>query len=350
MTGREDSSLFRSAFASDLRFNTLEEAFARQSAGSIARIDESFEQQTTTFWVVKGFGEGRTVWIQAALHGDEHDGVIACGRLLAELAPGELRGTLVVCPVANPSALLAYANASPIDGVNLNRVFGGSGGSNPKSGSYSYRYGRWLADKIKSSADFLIDLHGGGQWLEVCPFAMAAGDRPEAYEEAMQALENLPLTAVYTCRADDKGMLINEAAAAGIPAVLLESGGGVSWTEEGVDTHLGSLHALLEHLGLGKLSSGVSARFDASSLRINDAALRITEVSELRFETDGIRTFNRRAGEQVRQGEPLLKVRVYPGLDEQTLVCPIEHGVILSIHAASAVRKGGYAVMLGKLA
>ncbi|MFE6076441.1 succinylglutamate desuccinylase/aspartoacylase family protein [Paenibacillus sp. NPDC057886] len=323
-------------------FENLEQAFAQQPEATVSRINETYEEQTIALFLVKGYKAGPTVWIQAALHGDEHDGIIACARLLTDISPEGLRGSLIVCPVTNPTAMLAGTNASPLDGVNLNRVFG----QNVDPDSYSSRYGEWLADKITTHADFLIDLHGGGRWLDVCPFVMVASDHDEAFDRTLEALSQVPLTATLICRAEAKGMLINEVCQKGIPAVLLESGGGNRWSDVAVHMHLQAVHLILKQLGV--YLTELQMKSD-ETLSTNSKPLRITEVAELRFKASGILTFSRQAGEVVRQGEELIRVLSYPELEEHSITCPIEQGVILSIHSASTVHVDGYAVMLGKL-
>ncbi|UPK41131.1 succinylglutamate desuccinylase/aspartoacylase domain-containing protein [Paenibacillus pabuli] len=323
-------------------YASLEQAFKQQPSASVSRIQEIHEEQTIVLFLVKGIQEGPTVWVQAALHGDEHDGIIACAKLLDDIMPERLSGNLILCPVTNPTAMLAGTNGSPLDGINLNRVFG----QNATDDSYSGRYGRWLANKIIANADFLIDLHGGGRWLDVCPFAMVASDHEDAYERSMAALNKIPLTATYVCQSGTKGMLINEVCQQGVPAVLLESGGGNYWTFTAVDTHLQAAQTILDHLGV--YSSEHSSVEEI--LSINRKPARISDIVEMRFEMSGLLTFSMQAGENARLGEELMRVLTYPGLEEQSITCPIEHGVILSIHAASTVHKNGYAVMLGKLA
>ncbi|MEJ8305188.1 succinylglutamate desuccinylase/aspartoacylase domain-containing protein [Saccharibacillus sacchari] len=331
----------------DRLYHTLEQAVKYQAGGTIVRINETWEDQSLVLFRAYGEQAGPTIWIQAAVHGDEHDGVIACMRLMSDLCLDKLHGSLVIFPIANASALLAGTNGSPIDGVNLNRVFTERIGTDKHiANSYSYRYGRWLAEKIKTHADVLIDLHGGGQWLEVCPFAMVASDDGAAYATAIEALEPVPLTAIYSCSSSGKGMLINEICRAGIPSILLESGGGSSWGEGGVQTHLEGVRILLDRF---KSYPVAYSDFSASQRHHKNRILSISEVVELRFETDGLRTLRREAGEIVRKGDRLINVLTYPALAEESLRCPIEQGVILSIHTASSVRSGGYAVMLGKL-
>ncbi|MFK4474966.1 putative deacylase [Paenibacillus sp. RC73] len=317
-----------------LKYASIEEALSSQPRKSVAKIDDTYQDVPAIFFLIKGYEEGPTVWIQAALHGDEYDGIVACIHLIEHLDVNCLKGNIIVCPITNPSAFQAGTNESPLDGVNLNRVF-----QQERTDTYSYRYGEWLAQKITSWAHFFIDLHGGGKYLDVCPFAMVASDQTLAYEAALAALKAVNLTAIYTCESRAKGMLINEVCKYGIPAVLLESGGGSHWTEEGVAAHQQSLYAILAELH-------ILAGTPASVVGKGDAH-RVTKIEELRFEASGLQRFRASAGDEVKLGDPLIEVLSFPEYETHRIICPVDHAVILSIHTASVVHQHDYAVMLG---
>lgn len=320
----------------NLHFRTLAEAQADQVLHSVAVIHEQFEDREVVFLRLQGLKEGPTLWLQAALHGDEYDGILACMHLLEKLDIERLSGSIVICPVANPGAFLAKANGNPADGVNMNRIFG-----QPSQDSYSYRYGRWLLDHILSQADYFIDLHGGGSYLEVCPFAMVASNHPGAFESAMQLLQGVELTAIYECSEQSKGMFINEVCRHGIPAVLLESGGGLSWTEESVTQHVKAVLALL-----GQASMLPRDSADKPSVT---TPYRVREITELRFEVDGLQLGRVSAGVILDKGEALLELVSYPEFQRKIVANPLERALVLSIHTAASLKKGEYAVMLGKI-
>ena len=81
--------------------------------------------------VIRGQEDGPTLYLQAGLHGDELTGIDICRRVLAELDPARLRGTVVSVPLANPPAHRSRTRGAvteergPID---ANRVFPGNAG------------------------------------------------------------------------------------------------------------------------------------------------------------------------------------------------------------------------------
>src|SRR5579871_3720016 len=69
--------------------------------------------------------DGPTVDISAAIHGDEDVGTQAIGDLARSLDDMQIAGRLLLLPVANPFSFAAKGRQSPIDDININRVFPG---------------------------------------------------------------------------------------------------------------------------------------------------------------------------------------------------------------------------------
>ncbi|MER8996015.1 succinylglutamate desuccinylase/aspartoacylase family protein [Mesorhizobium sp. M0678] len=70
-------------------------------------------------------GEGPRLLITAGCHGNELEGPIVARRLLDWLPRAQECGRVIIVPVLNPPALKAWSRNSPVDGLNLNRVFPG---------------------------------------------------------------------------------------------------------------------------------------------------------------------------------------------------------------------------------
>ena len=65
-------------------------------------------------------------------------------------------------PICNVPAYESVLRSSPIDGLNLARVFPGD-----SSGTITQRIAYWIAQKLIKPADFVIDLHSGGVTAEI---------------------------------------------------------------------------------------------------------------------------------------------------------------------------------------
>ena len=106
---------------------------------------------------VTGQTPGPTLVVTAAVHGDEYEGVEAIPQIFQQTAPADLRGKLVMVPICNMPAYEAATRSSPIDGLNLARVFPGDA-----NGTITQRIAYWIGEKLLRHADFYIDLHSGG--------------------------------------------------------------------------------------------------------------------------------------------------------------------------------------------
>jgi len=109
---------------------------------------------------------GPSVLVTAGVHGDEYEGPAAIAEVASWLSPLSFRGSLCMIPVANPFAFEAGTRVSPLDGINLARVFPGK-----KDGTPTERLAYLLFDEFASKADCVIDLHSGGVEYEFLPVA-----------------------------------------------------------------------------------------------------------------------------------------------------------------------------------
>ena len=106
---------------------------------------------------ISGVSDGPILVVTGAVHGNEYEGVEAIPRISEQVKPDVLRGTLVMIPVCNMPAYEAGTRNSPIDGLNLARVFPGD-----PDGTITRRIAYWLTHKLIKHADFFIDLHSAG--------------------------------------------------------------------------------------------------------------------------------------------------------------------------------------------
>ena len=105
--------------------------------------------------VVHGREDGPTVWVDAAIHGDEAVGVEVVRQVLAELDPKALRGTLIAVPIVNVLGFMTGDRYLP-DRRDLNRSFPGSA-----RGSLASRIAHLMMTEVVAKCDVGIDLHTG---------------------------------------------------------------------------------------------------------------------------------------------------------------------------------------------
>jgi N-alpha-acetyl-L-2,4-diaminobutyrate deacetylase len=115
--------------------------------------------------VVSG-GDGPTALVMAGNHGDEYPGQISILKLMRELRPEQVPGTLILIPALNVPASKASTRLSPLDGKNLNRSFPGSA-----HGTVTEMIAHFLTTVLFPLSDIVVDLHTGGRSVDFYPCA-----------------------------------------------------------------------------------------------------------------------------------------------------------------------------------
>ncbi|TDC42583.1 M14 family metallopeptidase [Micromonospora sp. KC213] len=195
--------------------------------------------------LIHGTRPGPRVVITGGVHGGEFVGVDATTRLAGLLDPAEVRGQVIICPVANPPAVYqGRLNVSPVDGVNINRVFPGD-----PDGSPTERIAAWLFENLISGADAYADLHSGGIDQTLCDFVgyRLTGD-PDLDAKARAMAHAVGYEYVIFGTDPSGGNSHAAAARQGIPAVLIETGQLGQRDEAAVEKLLGALNRLLHQL------------------------------------------------------------------------------------------------------
>lgn len=103
--------------------------------------------------VVRGGRRGPTLFLTAAVHGDELNGVEMVRRVMTGIPAATLRGTLICVPVVNRIGFLTHSRYLP-GHRDLNRVFPGH-----PDGDAAQRMAHVLFREIVARSDYGIDLH-----------------------------------------------------------------------------------------------------------------------------------------------------------------------------------------------
>ena len=170
--------------------------------------------------VVHGKKDGPCLFVSAAVHGDELNGVEIIRRLLEVKALSRLAGTLVAVPVVNVYGLIHQSRYLP-DRRDLNRSFPGSA-----AGSLAGRVAHLFIDKIVRHCTHGIDLHTGAIHRTNLPQIRANLDDQET--ERLARAFGVPVLLNATLR---DGSLREAASELGIPMLLYEAGEGLRFDE-----------------------------------------------------------------------------------------------------------------------
>ncbi len=166
--------------------------------------------------ILHGATEGPTVWISAAVHGDEIGGVEIVRRVTSHLDPRRMRGTVIAVPIVNVHGFLSGDRYLP-DRRDLNRSFPGS-----LKGSLAGRVANLFMTEIVERCDVGIDLHTGSDHRTNLPQVRADLDDPKTKRLA----ESFGAPIMLHARVRD-GSLRGEATELGKTVLLFE--GGEAW-------------------------------------------------------------------------------------------------------------------------
>jgi predicted deacylase len=170
--------------------------------------------------VINGRRAGPRLFVCAAIHGDELNGVETIRRLLRHSSLKRLQGTLIAIPVVNVHGLLHRSRYLP-DRRDLNRSFPGS-----EKGSLASRMAGLFMREIVAKCTHGIDLHTAAEHRNNFPQVRANLDDEETLELAQA------FGAPVMINADLRdGSLRAAAAVIGIPMLLYEAGEALRFDE-----------------------------------------------------------------------------------------------------------------------
>jgi predicted deacylase len=186
-----------------------------------AYLEFSSIQEKLPVFLIHGEQEGPRVLILGGIHGCEYTSIDAALELGKELQPLEVKGKVIVIPIANPSSFYERSiYVHPADKKNLNRVFPGN-----KDGSDAERLAYCINEHIIKEVDVLIDLHGGDMIEALVPFTIYhVTDNPVLNEQAKTAASLFGINYVVASSGQVPGSTYGIAAEQGKVAVIAEAG------------------------------------------------------------------------------------------------------------------------------
>lgn len=193
-------------------------------------------------------GTGPTVLLSGANHGDEYEGPLALMALMRDLPVEKLNGRIIIVPALNVPAYNAGTRVSPIDQVNLNRVFPGD-----RNGTPTMMLAHYIETVLMRLADYSIDFHSGGSSLDYLP-TLFVFDKPgdgeaKAKIDRLVAAFNAPRILTMNLMGEDR---VISAAARRSGALFFtgEFGGGASVNPEGLAMVKNGIAGVLDTLGV----------------------------------------------------------------------------------------------------
>lgn len=238
--------------------------------------------------VINSKKPGPVLFVSAAIHGDELNGVEIVRRLLRQKVLSRLRGCLIAVPIVNVHGFLDQSRYLP-DRRDLNRSFPGSA-----TGSVAGRLAHVFAQEIMESADYGIDLHTGAINRANLPQVRANLDDAKTLELAHE----FDVPVLINAKVRD-GSLRGYAAEKGIPTLLYETGEALRFDEVGIRAGLRGVLSVMRKLEMLPPSRRKARRIDGHLA---------TSTSWVRAPASGIVRYNVKLGRRVAAGETLCTV------------------------------------------
>lgn len=269
--------------------------------------------------VVHSRRPGPSLFVCAAIHGDEINGVEIIRRLIKLPALKQLRGTLIAVPIVNVHGFINHSRYLP-DRRDLNRVFPGS-----DTGSLAARLANIFMREIVANSTHGIDIHTGALHRNNLPQIRANLSDPET--ERLARVFGTPVIISSSLR---DGSLREAAAEAGIPMLLYEAGEALRFDEAGIRAGVRGITEVMRSLGM----------LPASRRPIHTIEPVITDTTYwVRAASSGILRPMARLGGQVEKGS-LLGIISDPFGEKELQVISPYNGIIIGRTYLPLVNEG----------
>tara|TARA_R110001592_G_scaffold67059_1_gene205856 strand:- start:27808 stop:28821 length:1014 start_codon:yes stop_codon:yes gene_type:complete len=240
-------------------------------------------------FVKRGKRDGPTLFVSAAIHGDELNGIEIISRLINSKKINSLKGTLIAVPFVNGYGVLSQSRYLP-DRRDLNRSFPGS-----KRGSLAGRIAHLFLNEIVAKCDYGIDLHTGAIHRTNLPQIRANLDDPETLE--MAKAFGIPVLLNANLR---DGSLRQEANDLGVKILLYEAGEALRFDELSIRAGVKGIINVMRHLGLLNKSRAKTHTTDP---------FVANQSSWVRATNSGFINYKSELGDYVEKGECLASIK-----------------------------------------
>jgi len=276
--------------------------------------------------VLHGRAPGPRLWLSAAVHGDELNGVEIIRRVLLRLPECLERGSVIAAPIVNVLGFLAQSRYLP-DRRDLNRSFPGS-----PSGSMASRLAHTFLDHVVSNCTHGIDLHTGT--LDRSNHPQVRGNLRDGETLRMAEAFAAPIMVESQLR---RGSLREIAGRRGIPVLVYEGGEALRFNEDAVRLGVEGVLRVLGALGLGS--------FEVPAGR---PSLLVRRSTWVRARRGGLLRLEVSEGDRVARRQRLGQLSDPLGEDAVELRAPFD-GIVLGLTRNPVVHGGDALVHLGRI-
>lgn len=254
----------------------------------LLKVSESYtgDRLSIPVTIVNGERPGPVLFVTAAVHGDELNGIAIVRELLSRLDPTAVDGALICVPVVNVLGVQFHTRYLP-DRRDLNRVFPGSA-----SGSTASRIAHMIMTQIIAPADAGIDLHTAANRRTNLPQVRANLSDPRAHE--LGVAFGAPFLIDASVR---QGSLRDAAEQEGVPVLTYEGGEALRFEDDAIAAGVAGVLRVMACMAML-----------AEAPPTNGPVRESNETHWVRAERGGILDLHVAPGQEVQEDQPLWTV------------------------------------------
>jgi len=287
--------------------------------------------------VVHGAKPGPVLALVAGSHGTEYASIIALEKLIAQLNPADIAGTVIIVPLINiPSFEQKVPHLNPVDKKSMNRFYPGK-----MEGTQTERASYLITKEVVEQCDHLIDLHGGDTDESLRPYSYwtkTGNEKQDQISREMVLAFGLDHIIISTDRPKDpqaSRYLENTATTRGKPSITAEAGYAGTVETDDVNALIDGCLNVMRYL---KMISGAAT--------VVQHPVWIERIATLASEQTGIFYPLVKRGTYVEQGMKVGYVTDYFGNVSFEARAPAA-GIVLYICAVPSMTKGATIANIG---
>jgi uncharacterized protein len=290
--------------------------------------------------VVNGAKVGPVLALVTGAHGTEYASIMAIEKLIRELDPAQVSGTVILVPLVNIASFeQKVPHVNPVDNKSMNRFYPGKA-----DGTQTDRALYFITKEVVDRCDYLIDYHGGDLDESLRPYAYWGAVGKEAQDQTSKQMVlafGLDHIIIWSDRPTDINAtryLDNTASVRGKPSIVVEAG------------HAGTVEtddvALLVN---GTLSTMRYLKMIPGEPHFIENPVWLEKTVDVLSDGPGIWYPLVKRGTYVQEGMKLGYITDYFGKVTLDVRAPAS-GVLLHINAVPSLSKGVNIVDLGVVA
>ncbi|MGE5359774.1 MAG: succinylglutamate desuccinylase/aspartoacylase family protein [Bacteroidales bacterium] len=287
--------------------------------------------------VLHGARPGPVLSLVAGAHGTEYASIVALEKLIDQLEPAQISGTVIIVPLVNIASFeQKVAHVNPVDNKSMNRFYPGN-----MTGTQTERASAVITRQVVEQSDHLIDLHGGDTDESLRPYSywtVTGNASQDRISHDMALAFGLDHIIISTDRPKDPAAsryLENTATTRGKPSLTAEAGhAGTVETDDVQDLIVGCVN-VMRYL---KMLPG-----DA---KLVEHPVWLERVHAVTAETGGMLYPLVKRGTFVAQGMLVAYATDYIGHKVLEARAPVS-GVVLYVRAIPSLAKGDTIISIG---